>query len=98
MAPSASDLPQVVIIESASMPAVASTFEGGTKTLVGRIEKASAGLLLPCTYSQFYDHGKRLFSALIDALKTTTNGRRFIHVGDAASDQEFAVCRRYPPD
>jgi UDP:flavonoid glycosyltransferase YjiC (YdhE family) len=96
MAPSAIDLPQVVNQRE--------RFYAGSCVDVrrrdqdfswGAIEKGKP--LVYCslgTYSQFYDHGKRLFSALIDALRNDDKWQAIIHVGDAASDQEFG---RLPP-
>jgi UDP:flavonoid glycosyltransferase YjiC (YdhE family) len=46
------------------------------------------------TYSQFYVHGKRLFSALIEALKDDDTWQAIIQIGEVAEPEEFG---RLPP-
>jgi UDP:flavonoid glycosyltransferase YjiC (YdhE family) len=56
----------------------------------GAIEKGKP--LIYCslgTYSQFYLHGKRLFSAVIEAVKADQAWQAIIQVGDAAAPEEF---------
>jgi UDP:flavonoid glycosyltransferase YjiC (YdhE family) len=91
MAPSAIDFPQVASQND--------RFYAGSAVDVRRRDQEfnwgsieTGRPLIYCslgTYSQFYDHGRRLFSALIEAVRNDDLWQAIIHIGDTVSESDF---------